>query len=248
MTLPAPPPGTYLPEIHDLAPHMAPRLPAMLDAFPAEAHPKIAHLIVPNWQGTEPLDGAPHFAATLRGLAGTPVLHGWTHSLGPDLWNRLMYGHDNRSEFAKLTAAETAERLTKGLAMLDRVLGRRPDWFCAPRWQGSAALAPALRGAGIGGRMTADALIHDDHGQLEIPALNFDDGARAPVIAAATAARRYRIRHVLKTRSPFRLVLHPDDVTRPRVFSQFRALVADLAADGWRPLGLDEVFPASVSA
>ena len=65
-------------------------------------------------------------AARLRALKGTQVLHGLTHSLGPDFLNWLLYGHDNRSEFARLSASENQERLKKGLAISRRIFAQQP--------------------------------------------------------------------------------------------------------------------------
>ena len=84
----------YLPEIHDLHPSMAGALEDLVALFPVEAQDKIAFSIVPDWMGQESLAVASDFAARLRALKGTQVLHGLTHSLGPDFLNWLLYGHD----------------------------------------------------------------------------------------------------------------------------------------------------------
>lgn len=242
MALRDPEPGTYLPEIHDLAPHVAPDLDRMIGAFPDAARDCLACLIVPNWQGREPLDADPVFAARLARLPGTPVLHGWTHSAGRDAWNALVYGQDNRSEFARLGAEETSERLRRGLEMLGRVRGRAPAWFCAPRWQVNRHLAPALAAAGISGNMLAATLHGPGSDAVRMPALNFDEGARALLNRTAIALRAPRIRRLLATRRPFRLVLHPDDLRRPTVFAQFQSLARRLEDEGWRPVALEDLF------
>lgn len=234
------PSGVYLPEIHDLAPGMAARLDRMVEAFPPAARERLAWLAVPDWQGTQPLDAAPAFAARLRALPGTPVLHGWTRSRGPDLMNWLLYGHDDRSEFAGLSRAETEARVARGREMLARALGRAPEWFCAPRWRGNPHLDAALAEAGFRGVMTVSGLVRFGRGRTALPALNFDEGARGFRIRPALALRALAIRRLLASRRPFRLVLHPDDLGRPAVIAQFRALASRLEAEGWRPVGLDE--------
>jgi predicted deacetylase len=220
----------------------------MIAAFPAAARGVIAHLVVPNWQGRQPIDADRDFAARLRALEGTPVLHGWTHSLGPDLLNWVLYGHDNRSEFARLDAGETRARLARGHAMLTGVLGRAAGWFCAPRWQGNPHLEGALRALGLRGIMTRQGLRDFGRGTVALPALNFDDGGRAFMIWPALAVRRVRIGRLLAERRPFRLVLHPDDLDRPAVFAQFRALAERLEAEGWQPLGPDAMVARLLGA
>jgi len=231
--------GCYLPELHDLAPPMADRLGQMVAEFPAAARAHLANLVVPDWQGRAALDADPGFAARLRALPGTPVLHGLTHSLGPDWLNWLLYGHDNRSEFARLGAFETRDRLARGQAIATSALGEAPRWFCAPRWKGNPHLTGALRSLGFAGLMENDALHSFGHGRLPLPALNFDTGARALLIWPAQAGRALQIPRLLASRRPFRLVLHPDDLTRPAVLAQFRHLVTQLEVEGWQPLGLD---------
>jgi len=231
--------GVYLPEIHDLAPPMVDRLDRLIAAFPAAARAHAAHLLVPDWQGTASLDSVPAFAARLRALPGTPVLHGLTHSLGPDFLNWLLYGHDNRSEFARLTGVQTRERLMRAKAIAARALGAVPRWFCAPRWQGNPHLDAALQAQGFDGVMELGALHSFAHGRLSLPTISFDTGARAVMIWPAQAARAVQIRHILHHRHPFRLVLHPDDLDRPAVFAQFRRLCARLDAEGWEPLPLE---------
>lgn len=218
---------------------MAGRLAQMVAAFPQPARAHLAQLVVPNWQGKSPLETDPAFACQLRALPGTPVLHGLTHSLGPDFLNWVIYGHDNRSEFARLNAAQTRARLEQGMDLAARALGAVPRWFCAPRWQGNPHLEDALRDLGFTGIMEQNALHAFGRGRLMLPALNFDNGARAVMNAPALASRAIRIRQLLRTRRPFRLVLHPDDLDRPAVFAQFRRLAAQLEDEGWQPLSLD---------
>ncbi|MEI2685616.1 MAG: DUF2334 domain-containing protein [Cypionkella sp.] len=93
------PDRVYLPEIHDLHPGMAARIDPLLALLPHDARRVVAWSVVPDWQGRAPLTAHPGFCERLRGLEGDIVLHGLTHSLGPDWFNWVVYGHDNRSEF-----------------------------------------------------------------------------------------------------------------------------------------------------
>jgi predicted deacetylase len=232
----------YLPEIHDLYPGMAGQLSDLIGLFPATALGKIAFSIVPNWQDTQPLTQDATFAARLRALPGTPVLHGLTHSLGPDFMNWLMYGHDNRSEFARLSQAETQDRLDRGLAVLTEVLGQAPRWFCAPRWQQSRHLEPALAALGFRGCLTRTALSTYDGPSVSMPALNFDEGARLVKIALGAMGRRVQVPNLLRRGQPFRFVLHPDDLTRPATLREIRATLARMQAEGWQPMSLDQAL------
>jgi hypothetical protein len=55
---------------------------------------------------------------------------------------------------------------------------------------------------------------------------------------AGLALRRDVIRRILIQRTPFRMVLHPDDLTRPDSLRQIRQVMARLEGEGWRPLSL----------
>lgn len=234
--------GFYVPEIHDVSPVMAGMLDELVALFAPVARPKIAYSIVPNWQGNFAFEHHPGFAAKVRALSGTPVLHGWTHSLGPDRVNWLLYGHDNRSEFLKLDRNETDRRLTLGQDMLTRTLGMAPEWFCAPRWQQNAMLAPALQARGFRG--TLDRGGFTEFGKTPIPmvALNFDEGERAVKIALGAIARRIALAGIFRSRRPFRFVLHPDDIRRPGTLAQIRLVLRRLSEDGWRPLSIEEAI------
>ncbi len=235
----------FVPEIHDLHPGMAPLLDRLIALVPPAARDRIAWLVVPNWQGRHPLDRDPGFAARLRALPGTVVLHGWTHSLGPELWNRLLYGHDDRSEFRALGQQEAQERLALGLGMVEAALGARPRWFCAPRWQQSAGAEAALRGLGFEAWMAKGHLVGTGGGAVAIPALNFDEGERAWRNRAGVILRRRAIRRHLATGRPFRFVLHPDDLGRPAVVAQIEEVARGLERGGWRALSADELLRAA---
>jgi len=231
----------FLPEIHDLHPGMQDRLEALIDLFPPVARGRIAFSIVPDWQGKAPLDAHPRFADRLRALPGTAVLHGYTHSLGPSLADWFFYGHDNRSEFRNLDADEAARRIDLGQTMLTRVMGAAPRWFCAPRWQQSAATGPVLRARGFRGFMTTRGITLFDGRTVALPALNFDEGERGWKIALAALPRRPRLMAIPRARKPFRFVLHPGDLDHPFLIREIRTLSARLIDGGWTARGLDEV-------
>ncbi len=235
----------FVPEIHDVHPGMEPLLDRLIGLVPEAGRDRIAFLIVPNWQGRHPLSGDPAFAARLRALPGTRVLHGWTHSLGPEFWNGLLYGHDNRSEFRTLSGIEAEDRLSRGLAMMEASLGERPRWFCAPRWQQGAPVEEALRRLGVEAWMRIGQFVHAGGVEAQIPAINFDEGDRAWRNRGGVLLRRWTIRRHLGTGLPFRFVLHPDDLGRPAVVAQIQEVRRGLEAGGWRAMSADEYLRAA---
>lgn len=228
----------YIPEIHDVYPGMESELDAMLAVMPQAARQVAALLVVPDWQGRAPIAADGGFLARIKGLPGEKVLHGWTHSLGPDLLNWLLYGHDNRSEFARLSRAQAADRIARGLEAF-AAMGERPRWFCAPRWQQSGPTRAALQDAGIEACMLGDRLELFSGLSVPMPALNFDEGDRRLRNRVMHLLRRGRIERLLTAGEPFRVSLHPADVHDPVAWRQVKGLFARLEAGGWTPVSPD---------
>ena len=232
----------YVPEIHDVHPGMQRQLDAMLGVMPERARDVAALLVVPDWMGKNPLAGDPGFVSRLAALPGEKVLHGLTHSLGEDFWNWLFYGHDNRSEFARLGLADAQHRIDAGIGAMTSAFGRRPRWFCAPRWQQSAAATQALKAAGIEAWMQTGGL-RDAAGRLAaLPALNFDEGERRLRNAVLHRLREGRIARLLRRRLPFRVALHPADVDDAVAWRQVTRLFGALEAGEWVPVSIDEAL------
>jgi predicted deacetylase len=230
----------YVPEVHDIHPGMEDELDALLDIWPEEVRPRLALLIVPNWQNHFPLDAAKPFARRVAKLPGEKVLHGWTHSLGPDFWNWLMYGHDNRSEFARLGTGEARSRISAGIAAFETHFGSKPRWFCAPRWHQSHAVTEALRDAGFAGYMLRGSLRPFSGAVARLPSLCFDEGDRRLRSAVARNMREMTIARLFSGGRPFRITLHPNDVRDAAAWRQVQRVIARLADEGWTPLSLDE--------
>ncbi|MDJ1008425.1 MAG: DUF2334 domain-containing protein [Paracoccaceae bacterium] len=234
----------FLPEIHDLHPGMADRLDRLIAVFPEPARAHIAYSVVPNWHGQHPLSSDLSFAERVSALPGEKVLHGWTHTKGPDLLNWVLYGHENRSEFQGLSRGDTEERLDLGLAMFAEAGLARPGWFCAPRWMSSPSLDTTLKARGFRGVLARDRVKVFGAGQPPLPPLNFDEGARSWKIGPGRVLRQRLIAKLLKEMRPFRFVLHPDDLDHPKTFAQIERTMARLLAAGWTPIGLDEAITA----
>lgn len=230
----------YVPEVHDIHPGMEGELDALLDVWPQEARWHLALLVVPNWQNRFPFDAAPAFARRVADLPGEKVLHGWTHSLGPDFWNWLMYGHDNRSEFAKLDRGEAQSRISAGMDAITNAFGAPPRWFCAPRWHQSDAATQALRAAGLSGYMLRGSLRLFTGERASLPSLCFDEGDRKLRSAIARNLRELTIERLFRAGNPFRVTLHPADVLDRAAWRQVERVMARLDAEGWTPVGPDE--------
>ena len=232
----------YVPEVHDIFPGMERELGALLDVWPAAARDKLALLVVPDWQNRFPLEASPEFVSRVAALPGEKVLHGYTHSLGPEFWNWLLYGHDNRSEFGKLTADEAMERITAGVKGFADNFGSRPRWFCAPRWHQSSAATGALRAAGFEGYMLRNSLRLFSGASASLPALCFDEGERRIRSAIARHLREFTIDRLFRTGRPFRITLHPGDVRDAPAWRQVKRVMRRLTDEGWTPLSLDEAM------
>lgn len=230
------PPRTYLPEIHDVHPGMERELDRLLEVLPEEARPLSSLLVVPDWSGRHPLSAHPAFSSRLRDFPGEKVLHGLTHSLGRDWWNTLAYGTENHAEFAALKAADAHERLSRGRRLFEDALGETPTWFCAPRWQQSAAVCEVLGQMGFQGYMLAGRYQAIDGARLSLPAICFDDGGLAWRRSAGRLQRAVMIRRWLAHGTPFRLTLHPNDLLDPKTWAQVIGLMTSLVENGWSPL------------
>ena len=166
--------------------------------------------------------------------------------------NWLLYGHDNRSEFARLERAEAEDRIGRGIDAFATAFGDRPRWFCAPRWQQSAVVADVLRAAGFDAYMVRNRLTSFSRGVADLPALCFDEGDRKLRNSIMHRLRRRTIATLLRRGEPFRVTLHPADVRDAEAWAQVRELFAALGAGGWRPVSpdtlLDMAAPGKVAA
>ncbi len=232
----------YVTEIHDIHPGMERQFDILLDLLPEEANKKKTLLVVPNWQGRPNKAADQAFWKRLATMAGKTVLHGWTHSLGPSVWDWFFYGHDNRSEFARLNEQDARERLNAGLRSFIDVLGHVPDWFCSPRWLQSQVLGRVLKSAGFRGCMHYDCLHLFSGEAVPLPALCFDEGSRCLRQLPARLIRKRTIDTLLSSGRPFRLTLHPDDPDYPATWRQIQNLFAELEMAQWQALSLEDAL------
>lgn len=212
----------------------------LLDCVPLEAASRAVLLVVPNWSGCAPLDTDHEATRSLLCAGTTYAVHGYTHSLGPSMFDSLWFGTENESEFARLDAEHAEHRLTLAIAIFRRAFRDAPRWFCAPRWQASLATRSAVRRAGLG-LLDRDEILTADGRRISSPVLWFDDGARLLAQALGTVQRVHRTARALSQSSVLRVALHPRDALRPTTRDRISALFDRLDREEWEPATLDEV-------
>lgn len=222
----------FVPEIHDVHPGTADATARLLDRLPESARTQTVFCIVPDWDGRGPITSDRAFLARTVAAGGERVLHGLTHNVGENLWNRLRYGTPNHAEFSRLSEDDARRRTERGIAIFTEAFGDPPAWFCAPRWQQSAAATAVLCRSGLG-YMLRDRCVGADGQVLAMPAIWFDEGRRAWASRAAAPLRGRRIGRLVRAGTPFRLVLHPGDLDDRRVAAELDGVLAALAAGGW---------------
>lgn len=233
--------GRYVVELHDVGAHDPEAADRMLACIPPEARAHPVLLLVPNWGGRA--------AWTPEGLRrtlarfGVPVLHGYTHCLGPGLLGRLWTGTDREGEFARLSEREACARLAVARKQVALDDSARVTWFCAPRWQASEGTRRAVRRAGMA-LMQRDTLDLPDGRHVRAPALWFDDGARWLPNALGALQRRLRITQVLPRAAAVRVAIHPRDISRTGARRAIDGLFDALLRAGWGAATLDELAGA----
>lgn len=231
---------TYVVELHDVHPTSLPAIDRMLDTLCEPARHAAALLIVPNWAGQEPIRFDSPFAARVRSLPNDIVLHGLTHVRGASAWSWFCYGTPDENEFLGLSGSTARQGIADGLTALDHALGRRPRWFCAPRWRQNRELPAALAACGMDWYMRTDAYASTTGRRHAIAAAWFDGGPRLwqRLVTAAIAERR--IATCLTSGAAFRLVLHPRDLQHPATWRVVTRVLDRLNREGWTPVSLEQ--------
>lgn len=233
---------SYIPEIHDISPRSFHLLESLLSVLPDSARDKAALMVIPNWGGRFPIDMDPVFSARLRETPGEKVLHGCTHLLGANRWNRFWFGSDNHAEFARLSMTEALYRLQNAWGLFVRCLGDAPRWFCAPRWKQSHGATKALERLGFQGYVTKKGYVLFDKFDIKIQAVYFDVGTLAWKRALNRLFLTFVIRKHLVMQTPFRLILHPADLQDPKTWKQIARLTTYLEKNQWKPISMGQAL------
>lgn len=195
-------------------------------------------LVIPGpWRGTS-LTDEPEYAEVLRARAvhgDELVMHGWTHSAGPEgsasrrLLGRLVAR--GAAEFAALDEAEAADRLLSGREVL-RELGLTTRGFTPPGWLASAATNRALAQVGFAYTTSHFGVLDLRSGRMRRGfALSHRPGGTGERLGAVFMERWAR--WSARRGGLVRIALHPDDLARPGLRdATLRAIEAVLAAGG----------------
>jgi predicted deacetylase len=236
-----------LASIHDVSPRFEGEVDRLLDHLAPHVGRRLAMLVVPDHWGSAPI--MPAFAQRLRGWADEGVemfVHGWFHR--DDTQHRgtvaALKGRHmtaGEGEFLGLSQDEALDRMRRGKALVEDIIGRPAAGFIAPAWLYSDGAKAALAEAGFA--------LAEDHARVWAPR----DGrrlARGPVITWASRSRPRQLsslaaaatlRPLLQPLPTVRIAVHPGDVRVPallasitRTFAAFRrhtpARYADLLA------------------
>lgn len=252
----APPPATTPPDfrfvvsIHDVSPATAAATKSWLDDLDRLVVPATLLVIPDAYRGGPALSGAPDFAAYLRQAADRGhelSLHGLTHERVPggSPWRQRLNGVLARgaAEFCALPEVEARRRLVAGLHALSES-GIKVTGFTPPGWLASPGTRKALAELGFA-YWTSHLAVHDLSAgrRLGMPALSHRPGGQGEQIGAqlmTAAARTFS-----RTRTSFRVALHPADLSRPGLReAAITAIEAALRA-GARPLTYQDLVSAA---
>lgn len=135
--------------IHDVSPAFEPQVDALYDRLSGLlGGPRMAMLVVPDFEDRAPLKGNTAYAAKLRAWADAGVemfLHGWCHRDDAKV-RGFMQKHmtAGAGEFAQLTRDEANRRLSEGRKVVEDAIGRPVVGFIAPAWLYSDEAKAAL--------------------------------------------------------------------------------------------------------
>jgi len=231
-----PNPPWFVLEIHDISLARPDALNQMLAPFPPEMAAKAALLVTPSWEGRAILQKGSALAQSLSQHPGELVLHGLTHFAGHSLFNRLVYNTANHAEFANISAPLAWQRISRGADILFQATGRKPLWFCAPRWKLAPQLGSLVLEQGFFGLMRMDGYQFSGKAFLPLPVINFDFGRRIWNRLVPALPRHFALSGCLKQKKPFRLALHPYDLDNKSTWAHICSIVQELEKSGWSTL------------
>lgn len=195
-----------------------------------------AMLVVPDHWGRHPLRDARAFQHRLRAWSDAGVemfVHGWyhrdeaSHTGLAGLKARHMTASEG--EFLGLDEADAFDRMTRGRALVEDVIGRPAAGFIAPAWLYGPGARAALRRSGL--------MLAEDHWRVWEAATD-TVLARGPVITWASRSRGRTAssiafaalaRRTLGVLDTVRVAVHPGDVTKPELIASIDATLARFA-------------------
>lgn len=223
---------SLLASIHDVSPRFSDQIDRLADRLARHlGEPRFAMLVVPDHWGEAPIAGNRAFHARMRDWHATGVelfVHGWFHRddsrhAGAATGFKARHMTAGEGEFLGLDGEEALDRMRRGRALIEDIVGAEVAGFIAPAWlYGPGALA-ALSTAGFA--------IAEDHLRVWSPL----DGrvlARGPVVTwasrsqgriASSIAFAALARHALAPMRTVRVAVHPGDTGVPRLLDSIDA-------------------------
>lgn len=217
--------------IHDVSPAFEPQVDALYDRLSGLlGGPKLAMLVVPDYEDGAPLSRNAAFAAKLRGWADAGVemfLHGWCHRDDAKL-RGFMQKHmtAGAGEFAQLTRDEANRRLTEGRSVVEDAIGRPVAGFIAPAWLYSVAAKQALTDQRFA--------LAEDHMRVwspvtgktlaSRPVITWASRTKGRVLSSLAVAAAARAAPWLLPQA--RIAVHPGDTTVPALLDSIDATYA----------------------
>jgi predicted deacetylase len=232
----------FVVSVHDVAPATSVQTADWISDLAQREVPATLLVIPGPFGGGAALSEDPDLVAFLHAAAGQGhelALHGFRHEPGAGgaPWRRAIGQAAARTatEFWSLTEAQARELLRAGLAALAEVdIG--VVGFTPPGWLASAGTRRALADVGFH-YWTSHLAVHDLTGgsPRRMPVLSHrPSGGRAERAAArlmTTGARTFA-----RSRIPFRIALHPADLTRPCLRTATLTAIDLALAAGGRPV------------
>jgi uncharacterized protein len=234
--------SSLLASIHDVGPRSEAAVDRLADLF--ERHigaPRYAMLVVPDHWGEAPLVPGSAFATRLRGWADSGIemfLHGWFHrdttphgSAGARFKAKHMTAGEG--EFLGLDYATARDRMERGRALIEDVIGLPVAGFIAPAWLYGDGARAAARDCGFA--------IAEDHLRVWSPVQADRVLVRGPVITWASRSRgriasslavAAAARALMPRRRGMRLAVHPGDITVPALLRSIDRTLGSLSRGG----------------
>jgi predicted deacetylase len=224
----APMPKRLLASIHDVSPAFESQVDALYDRLCGLlGGPRLAMLVVPDFEDQAPLARSPAYAAKLRDWAKDGVemfLHGWCHR--DDAKKRgFMQKHmtAGAGEFAQLSKSEALRRLSEGRKVVEDAIGTSVAGFIAPAWLYSPDALDALGEAGFALAENHLKVWQPTTGRVVAKSPVITWASRTPgrvrsslMVAAAARAAPWALGNA-------RIAVHPGDTTVPALLDSIDA-------------------------
>ncbi|MHA6719911.1 DUF2334 domain-containing protein [Sphingomonas sp. RS6] len=234
--------ASLLASIHDVGPRSEGAVDRLAELFARHMPvPRYAMLVVPDHWGEAPLVPGSPFATRLRAWADSGIemfLHGWFHkdttphgSAGARFKARHMTAGEG--EFLGLDYATARDRMERGRALIEDVIGRPVAGFIAPAWLYGEGARAAARDCGFA--------LAEDHFRVWSPRQDDAVLARGPVITwasrskgriASSLAVAALARALMPRRRGMRLAVHPGDITVPALLESIDRTLGALSRGG----------------